>query len=174
MIYSLGEQSPVTDGENIFIAPGAAVIGNVRLEPNSSVWFGAVLRGDIEPITIGEGSNVQDGCVLHTDPGYPLTIGRNVTIGHMVMLHGCEVGDNSLIGIGTTIMNGARIGANSLVGAHALITEGKSFPDGVLIMGVPGQVTRELDSTEINALADSAARYNERALEYRSSLRPTD
>ena len=142
MIYSLGKQTPVTNGENIFVAPSATVIGNVRLEPNSSVWFGAILRGDIEPITIGRGSNVQDGSVLHTDPGRPLTIGKNVTIGHMAMLHGCTVGDNSLIGIGTTIMNGARIGADSIVGAHSLITEEKVFPNGVLIIGTPGQVVR--------------------------------
>ncbi|SVB14632.1 uncharacterized protein METZ01_LOCUS167486, partial [marine metagenome] len=148
------------------------VIGNVRLEPNSSVWFGAILRGDIEPITVGRGSNVQDGSVLHTDPGRPLTIGKNVTIGHMAMLHGCTVGDNSLIGIGTTIMNGARIGADSIVGAHSLITEEKIFPNGVLIIGTPGQVVRELRSAEINALANSAARYTEKAIEYLSTLQP--
>lgn len=174
MIYSLGKQTPVTNGENVFVAPSATVIGNVRLEPNSSVWFGAILRGDIEPITIGRGSNVQDGSVLHTDPGRPLTIGKNVTIGHMVMLHGCTVGDNSLIGIGTTIMNGARIGADSIVGAHSLITEEKVFPNGVLIIGTPGQVVRELESAEINALANSAARYNEKAIEYLSALRPAE
>ena len=122
MIYSLGKKKPVTNGENIFVAPSATVIGNVRLEPNASVWFGAILRGDNELITIGGGSNVQDGSVLHTDPGWPLTIGKNVTIGHMAMLHGCKVGDNSLIGIGTTIMNGAQIGANSIVGAHSPVS----------------------------------------------------
>ena len=170
MIYSLGKKKPVTNGENIFVAPSATGIGNVRLEPNASVWFGAILRGDNELITIGCGSNVQDGSVLHTDPGWPLTIGKNVTIGHMAMLHGCKVGDNSLIGIGTTIMNGAQIGANSIVGAHSLITEEKVFPNGVLIIGTPGQVVRDLESEEITSLANSAARYMEKAIEYLSAL----
>ena len=145
MEYALGEARMTTVGDAFWIAPTAVVIGKVRLENNASVWWGAVLRGDNEPITVGEGSNIQDGCVLHTDPGYPLTIGKDVTVGHLAMLHGCVIGDNSLIGIGAVILNGARIGANCLIGAKALIPEGKEIPDNSLVMGAPGQVKREVE-----------------------------
>jgi len=170
MIYKLGDRTPVIEGDGHFIAENATVIGNVCLKANSSVWFNCVLRGDNDLIEVCEGSNIQDGCVLHTDPGYPLTIGRNVTIGHKVMLHGCTIGENSLIGIGSTILNGATIGNNCLVGANALVTEGKSFPDGSLILGAPAKVVRELTDEEITANQESASRYVEKATRFRADL----
>jgi carbonic anhydrase/acetyltransferase-like protein (isoleucine patch superfamily) len=143
--YRLGDRQPtLPSGGEYWIAPNAVVAGNVILKKNASVWFGAVLRGDNDPITIGENSNVQDNSVLHTDLGSPLTIGDNVTIGHMVMLHGCTVGDGSLIGIGAVVLNGAKIGKNCLVGAGALITEGKEFEDGMMILGAPAKAVRAL------------------------------
>ena len=145
MEYALGDVRITTAGDAYWIAPTAVVIGKVKLEQNASVWWGAVLRGDNEPITVGEGSNIQDGCVLHADPGYPLTIGKDVTVGHMAMLHGCTIGANSLIGIGAVILNGARIGSNCLIGAKALIPEGKEIPDNSLVMGAPGQIKREVE-----------------------------
>ena len=143
--YRLGDREPTLPAAGEYwIAPNAVVAGHVILKKNASVWFGAVLRGDNEPIIIGENSNVQDNSVLHTDIGSPLTIGDNVTIGHMVMLHGCTIGDGTLIGIGSIVLNGAKIGKNCLVGAGALITEGKEFPDGTMILGSPAKVVREL------------------------------
>jgi carbonic anhydrase/acetyltransferase-like protein (isoleucine patch superfamily) len=143
--YRLGDREPtLPPDDEYWIAPNAVVAGHVILKKNASVWFGAVLRGDNEPITIGEGSNVQDNSVLHTDIGQPLTLGANVTVGHLVMMHGCTVGDGSLIGIGAIVLNGAKIGKNCLVGAGALITEGKEFPDGSMILGSPAKVVREL------------------------------
>jgi carbonic anhydrase/acetyltransferase-like protein (isoleucine patch superfamily) len=142
-----------------WIAESADVIGRVRLERNASVWFNAVLRGDNELIVVGEGSNVQDGCVLHTDMGSPLTIGRNCTIGHKAMLHGCTIGENSLVGIGATILNNAVIGKNCLIGAHTLIPERKVIPDNSLVMGSPGRVVRELDAEAIARLSAAAASY---------------
>ncbi|HEY2709501.1 MAG TPA: gamma carbonic anhydrase family protein [Caulobacteraceae bacterium] len=143
--YRLGDREPTLPPEGEYwIAPNAVVAGNVILKRNASVWFGAVLRGDNDPIVIGENSNVQDNSVLHTDVGSPLTLGENVTVGHMVMLHGCTIGDGTLIGIGSIVLNGAKIGKNCLVGAGALITEGKEFPDGVMILGSPAKVVREL------------------------------
>ena len=171
MLYALDEVSPRI-GDECFVAPDAAVIGNVLLRDESSVWFGAVIRGDNEPIEIGRGSNVQDGSVLHTDPGAPLRLDKYVTVGHQVMLHGCQIGASTLIGIGATVLNHARIGANSLVGAHALITEGKEFPDGVLILGSPAKVIRELTDEEKSALDQSARHYIERAALYLRRLRP--
>ena len=171
MLYSLGEISPRI-AKDCFVAPDAAVIGNVLLHEHSSVWFGSVLRGDNELIEIGRGTNVQDGSVLHTDPGAPLTLEAFVTVGHQVMLHGCHIGTNALIGIGATVLNHARIGANSLVGAHALVTEGKEFPGGVLILGSPAKVVRELTDPEISGLAQSAKHYIERASLYRNKLKP--
>ena len=171
MIHTLGDVTPELIGDGQFIAHNATVIGNVRLLKNSSVWFNTVIRGDNEPIEVGEGSNVQDGCILHTDPGFPLTIGTGVTVGHRVMLHGCTIGDNSLIGIGSTVLNGATIGNNCLVGAHALITEGKTFPDGSLILGSPAKVTRELTDEEIAGMRASATRYVENAARFATSLR---
>ena len=143
--YRLGDREPaLPEGGEYWIAPNAVVAGHVILKKNASVWFGAVLRGDNEPIIVGENSNIQDNSVLHTDVGSPLTIGDNVTVGHMVMLHGCSIGDGTLIGIGSIVLNGAKIGKNCLVGAGALITENKEFPDGSMILGSPAKVVREL------------------------------
>ena len=170
MIYALEGEAPELLGDTHFVAPNATLIGRVRLHPDASVWFNCVLRGDNEWIEVGQGSNVQDGCVLHTDPGFPLTIGQGVTVGHKVMLHGCTIGDNALIGIGSTILNGATVGENCLVGAHALITEGKSFPDGSLILGSPARVARELSDAEIAAMRESASHYVANATRYLSGL----
>jgi carbonic anhydrase/acetyltransferase-like protein (isoleucine patch superfamily) len=172
MIYSLGDRTPVLEGKGHFIAGNASVIGDVRLLDRASVWFNCVLRGDNELIEIGAGSNVQDGAVLHTDLGYPLTVGRDVTVGHKVMLHGCTIGNNSLIGIGSTILNGATIGENCLVGAHALVTEGKSFPDGSLILGSPAKVVRPLTAEEIAGISEAAQHYVANAARFESELRP--
>ena len=169
MLYALGDRQPVTAGD-CYVAPGAAVIGDVELGPDTSVWFGAVVRGDVEPITIGRGTNIQDGSVLHADPGCPLILDEFVTIGHQVMLHGCRIGKYSLVGIGARILNRAVIGANCIVGAHALVTEGKEFPDGVLILGAPAKVARELSAEEIASLPTSAQRYIDRARLYASQL----
>jgi carbonic anhydrase/acetyltransferase-like protein (isoleucine patch superfamily) len=172
-IHSLGlgyEVELPPEGE-YWVAPSAVVIGRVRLAPRSSVWFGAVLRGDNELISIGEASNVQDGSVLHTDIGKPLAIGRNVTVGHMVMIHGATIGDNSLIGIGAILLNGARIGTNSIVGAGALITEGKSFPDNSLIIGAPARVHRQVSADEATLIAASAEHYVQNWQRYAADLR---
>lgn len=159
-LYALDGVSPETPADGQFwIAPGAQVIGKVRLCAGVSIWFGVVLRGDNEEIFVGPGSNIQDNSVVHTDPGFPVRIGENCTIGHRAILHGCTIGDNSLVGMGATLLNGARIGGNCLVGANALITEGKVFPDNVLIVGSPAKVTRELEAGAISRLAESAARY---------------
>ena len=169
MIYDLGNQrADIADG--VFVAPSAVVIGDVKLLPESSIWFGAVLRGDIESITIGRGSNIQDGTVCHTDPANPCTVGEYVTVGHMAMLHGCKVGDHSLIGIGATLMNGSAIGRECIVGAHSLITEGKQFPDGVVIMGSPAKVVRELNDDDRMKLRANAERYVQRAKRYMQEL----
>lgn len=168
-IYQYAEWRPEVAAD-AYVAPGAHVMGRVKLAPRSSVWFGAVLRGDNEPIEIGEGSNVQDGSVLHTDPGFPLTVGAGVTIGHQVMLHGCTIGDGSLIGIQAVVLNGARIGRNCLVGAGALVTEGKSFPDGSLIIGTPARAVRELDPETIAKLRINAQVYIERAAAFSTQL----
>jgi carbonic anhydrase/acetyltransferase-like protein (isoleucine patch superfamily) len=157
-----------------WVADSAVVIGSVLLGNNASVWFNAVLRGDNEPITIGENSNVQDGSVLHTDPGCPIVIGANVTVGHKVMLHGCEIGDNSLIGINAVVLNRVKIGRNCLIGANALITEGKEIPDNSMVLGAPGKVVRQLTEAEINGLRIGAAHYVANARRYRSGLRPQD
>ena len=159
-IYALDGISPELPEEgHYWIAPDASVIGRVRLAANASVWFGAVLRGDNELILVGENSNVQDHCVLHTDMGAPLSIGKNCTIGHRAMLHGCSIGDNTLIGMGATILNHAKIGRNCLIGAQALIPEGKVIPDNSLVMGMPGKIVRELDSEVIANLTKAAAGY---------------
>ena len=172
-VYRLGAVAPELPPEGeCWIAPGAVVLGRVRLERGASVWFGAVLRGDNDPIVVGENSNVQDGSVLHTDAGSPLTIGRGVTIGHQAMLHGCTVGDNSLIGIKATVLNGAVIGRNCLIGAHALIPEGKVIPDGSLIMGAPGRVVRQLDERAVRMLEASALHYVETWRRYARELSP--
>ena len=160
MFYDLEDKKPKNSGEN-WVAPNAVVIGDVTLEKNSSVWFNATLRGDIENILIGEGSNVQDGSVLHTDPGCPLRIGKDVTIGHIVMLHGCTIGDNSLIGIGAVILNNAKIGKNCIIGAKALITENKEIPDNSLVVGAPGRVVRKLTDEEIVKITENAKHYQD-------------
>lgn len=172
-VFDLGQNSVrfPEDGQ-YWIAPNAFVIGNVTMKSNSSIWFGAVLRGDNEPIVIGEDSNVQDGAILHTDPGSPLTLGRGVTVGHMAMLHGCTVGDGSLVGIGAVVLNGARIGRNCLIGARALITEGKEIPDGSLVMGTPGKVVRQLDPEQIEVMQLGAQHYVENWKRYVRDLRP--
>ncbi|MGR3466341.1 MAG: gamma carbonic anhydrase family protein [Shimia sp.] len=169
MIYALDGQSP-TVAEDTWVAPDANLIGLVTLEDGASVWFGATLRGDNEAITIGPGSNVQEGCVLHTDMGFPLDIGRDCTIGHKAILHGCTIGDESLIGMGATILNGARIGRNCLIGAGALVTEGKEIPDGSMVLGAPGKVVRQLDETAIAGLRLSALHYQENMRRFRAGL----
>jgi carbonic anhydrase/acetyltransferase-like protein (isoleucine patch superfamily) len=157
-LFKLGSKNPQIHSES-WIAPNATVIGDVRLGKNASIWWNVTARGDNDPISIGENTNIQDGCVLHTDEGAPLNIGRNVTVGHMVMLHGCTVGDGALIGIGSVILNRAVIGKNSIVGANTLIPEGKTYPDRSLIIGSPGKVARELNDEEVARLASSAAGY---------------
>ena len=157
-IYQLDDLSPDVH-TSAWVAENAQVIGRVTLAENSSVWYGAVLRGDNDSISVGRNSNGQDGSVLHTDRGSPLVIGDNVTVGHLVVLHGCSIGDGTLVGIGSVIMNGARIGRNSIVGAGALVTEGKQFPDGVLIVGTPAKVVRDLTAEQIDWLQASAAHY---------------
>ena len=171
-IYILDGIAPELPEEGAYwIAGSADVIGRVRLMRHASVWFNAVLRGDNELITLGEGSNVQDGCVLHTDMGSPLTIGRNCTIGHKAMLHGCTVGDNSLVGIGAVILNGAVIGRNCLIGAHSLIPERKVIPDNALVMGSPGKVVRELDAEGIAQLTAAAGSYVRNWQRYAQKMR---
>src|ERR1700735_3142015 len=167
-LYKLGEVSP-TIAMSAYVAPSASVIGNVILADRSSVWFGATLRGDNETISIGVGSNVQDGAVMHTDPGFPLTIGAHVSVGHQAMMHGCTVGEGSLIGIQSVVMNGAVIGKGCLVGAGALITERKVFPDGCLIIGSPARAIRELTAGEREKLFKGAANYSERGAGYPST-----
>ncbi len=170
-VYRLGDVAPVLPPpDQYWIAPSASVIGRVILKRGASVWWGAVLRGDNDPIEVGENSNVQDGGVLHTDMGQPLTIGANVTVGHMVMMHGCVVGDGSLVGIGSVILNGARIGRQCLIGARALITEGKEIPDRSVVMGAPGKVVRTLSEAEAQALAYGAAHYVENWKRYRREM----
>ena len=170
MKYSLGERRIVTKGD-YWIAPNATVIGSVVLENNASLWFNVVARGDNDVITIGENSQVQDGSVLHVDPGLPLTLGRNVSVGHMAMLHGCTIGDNCLIGIKSVIMNGAVIGKNCLVGANTLIAEGKTIPDGSLVLGSPGKVVRQLSADEITGIKGFADDYVKRFKLYRTALK---
>ena len=170
MIHALGERVPVFDGDGHFVADNATLIGSVRLGDSSSVWYNCVLRGDNDWLVIGARSNIQDGSVLHTDPGIELVVGEGVTVGHMAMLHGCRIGDNTLIGIGTTVLNGARIGSNCIVGAHALITENKEFPDGSLILGSPARVARELSAEEIAHIRLSADVYVRNAQRFNSDL----
>jgi carbonic anhydrase/acetyltransferase-like protein (isoleucine patch superfamily) len=170
MKYALGERRIETHGDH-WIAPDAVVMGSVVLERNASIWWQCVVRGDSDVITIGENANVQDACVLHTDPGIRLTIGRNVSIGHLVMLHGCTIGDNSLIGIRSTILNRAVIGKNCLIGAGALITEGKEIPDGSVVMGAPGRIVRQVTADEIAHFREIADHYVENFKRYQQELR---
>jgi carbonic anhydrase/acetyltransferase-like protein (isoleucine patch superfamily) len=173
MKYRLGDALVESHPES-WVAPNAVLVGKVKLEAGASVWFNTVLRGDNELIHIGENSNVQDGTVMHTDMGYPLSIGKGVTIGHKVMLHGCTVGDYSLIGINAVVLNGAKIGKNCLIGANALIPEGKVIPDGSLVMGSPGKVVRELTEQQIKMLEASAAHYVHNAQRYARDLQEQD
>jgi carbonic anhydrase/acetyltransferase-like protein (isoleucine patch superfamily) len=168
-LFLLGDKRPQID-PSTWIAANATVIGDVRLAANASVWWNAVLRGDNDPIAIGENSNIQDGSVLHTDEGVPMNIGANVTVGHLVMLHGCTIGDGSLVGIGSIVLNRATIGRESIVGANTLIPEGKTYPDRVLIVGSPGKVVRELTDEEVARLRHSAAHYVDNARRYREQL----
>jgi len=169
-IYQLGDESPEIDA-SAFVADNATLIGKVTLQANASVWYGVTIRGDNERITIGENSNVQEGTVMHTDMGYPLTIGRDVTIGHQAMLHGCTVGDGALIGIQAVVLNGAKIGKGCLVGAGALVTEGKEFPDNMLIIGSPAKAVRELTAEDVARLKGSADSYVKRGQLFKSQLK---
>ena len=172
MLYKLGDAEVEIAGDDWFVADSAVVIGRVRLENNASVWYGAVLRGDNELIVVGENANVQDLSVLHTDPGIPLTIGRNVTVGHKVMLHGCTIGDNSLIGINSVVLNRANIGSNCLIGANSLVTEGKHIPDGSLVLGSPAKVIRQLTAEEKAMLLASADTYVRNFKRFKHELKP--
>tara|TARA_B100000949_G_scaffold162314_1_gene143051 strand:- start:1223 stop:1756 length:534 start_codon:yes stop_codon:yes gene_type:complete len=174
-LYDLDGVKPSTpESGNYWVAENATVLGRVILKENASIWFNAVLRGDNDPIEIGENSNIQDGSVLHTDHGVPLTIGKNVTVGHMVMLHGCTIADGTLIGIGSTILNRARIGKNCIIGAHSLIPEGKEIPDNSLVMGSPGKVVRELDEGAAQMIAASAQVYVDNWKRFKSGLTRID
>ncbi|MCL7464022.1 gamma carbonic anhydrase family protein [Phaeovulum sp. NW3] len=170
MIYELDGVAPVL-GQGAWVAPDANLIGKVVLEDEASVWFGATLRGDNEEIRVGRGANVQENVVCHTDMGYPLVIGAHCTIGHKAMLHGCIIGEGSLIGMGATVLNGAKIGRGCLIGAGALITEGKEIPDFSLVMGAPGKVVRQLDEAAVARLLASAQHYRDNAARYRAGLR---
>lgn len=170
MIHVLGDRRPEFEGGGHFVADNATLIGTVRLKDRASVWYNCVLRGDNDWITVGERSNIQDASVLHTDPGLELDVGSGVTVGHGATLHGCTIGDDSLVGIGSTILNGARIGRNSIVGAHALVTENKEFPDGVMLLGAPAKIARALTDDEIAAIRSSADLYVENAARYLSDL----
>lgn len=169
-LYALGKIAPQI-ADDAWVAPGCHLIGDIVLEEKTSVWFGSTLRGDNERITVGAGTNVQENTVMHTDMGSPLVIGPGCTIGHKVMLHGCVIGENTLIGMGATILNGAVIGRNCLIGAGALITENKVIPDGSLVMGAPGKVVRELDAKAIAGLRMSALHYQENAARFRRDLK---
>lgn len=159
-IYELqGRPVDLPQKGNYWVAENAVLLGKVRLLKNASVWFSSVLRGDNELIDIGENTNIQDGCVLHTDMGFPLTVGNNCTVGHMAMLHGCTIDENSLIGIGATVMNGAKIGKNCIIGAHSLIPEGKVIPDGSLVMGAPGKVVRQVSDEEVQKITSLSEHY---------------
>ncbi len=170
MLYALGDLKVEVKAMDVYIADNATVVGNVALESKSSVWFNVVIRGDNELIHIGEETNIQDGSVLHSDPGYPLSLGRGVTVGHKAMLHGCTVGDYSLIGINAVVLNGAKIGKHCLIGANALIPEGMEIPDGSLVLGSPAKVKRELSSAQQKMLEISAAHYVKNADRFRRSL----
>jgi len=169
-VYQLDTLTPRI-ADTAWVADSAQVIGNVELADDASVWFGVIMRGDNEPMRVGRGSNIQDGSMVHSDPGFPMTLGENVTIGHQVMLHGCTVGDGSLIGIKSVVMNGAKIGRNCLVGAGSLVTEAKEFPDGSMIMGAPAKVVRELTPEQIAGLQRAAAHYVANAQRFRAGLK---
>jgi len=171
MRFTLDGFGPETGDESYWIAPTAVLIGKVRLERDASVWWGAVLRGDDEPITVGHGSNVQDNCVLHTDPGFPLAIGPEVTVGHLAMLHGCTIGAGTLVGIGAVVLNGAKVGRNCLIAAKALVGEGKEIPDNSVVMGVPGKVVGEVRPEQAERIRAGTAVYVRRWRRYEAGLR---
>ena len=170
MIYKLGVHEVEITGEDFYVAESASVIGKVRLANDTSVWFGAVLRGDNESITVGENTNIQECAVIHTDPGFPCILGSNVTIGHQAMLHGCQVGDNSLIGINAVVLNGAKIGRNCLIGANALVTENQEIPDGSLVIGSPAKPIKQLTTAQIQKLKESAEHYVTRFKRFKRDL----
>jgi carbonic anhydrase/acetyltransferase-like protein (isoleucine patch superfamily) len=170
MIYKLGEHEVEITGEDFYVAESASVIGKVRLANDTSVWFGAVLRGDNESITVGENTNIQECAVIHTDPGFPCILGSNVTIGHQAMLHGCQVGNNSLIGINAVVLNGAKIGRNCLIGANALVTENQEIPDGSLVIGSPAKPIKQLTTAQIQKLKESAEHYVTRFKRFKRDL----
>jgi carbonic anhydrase/acetyltransferase-like protein (isoleucine patch superfamily) len=171
-LFSIGERRVELRGAHHYVAYDATIVGSVILQADVSVWFKVVIRAENDQVAIGEGSNVQDGSVLHVDPGYPMTLGRMVTIGHKVMLHGCTIGDGTLVGINSVVMNGARIGKNSLIGANTLIAEGKEIPEGVLVLGSPGKVMRDLKQEEKDYLLKVARGYVERSKYYKDNLKP--
>ena len=170
MKYRFEDRRVVCKGD-YWIAPDAIVIGSVVLEPNASVWFGCIVRGDNDTITLGENSQLQDGCVVHTDPGHPVTLGRDVSVGHMAMLHGCIIGDGTLIGIKAVLLNGCRVGRNCLIGANTLIAEGKEIPDGSLVVGSPGKVVRSLTAEEIQRVNSAADHYVQKFRRYRETFK---
>lgn len=171
-IFALENTAPqLPEGDNFWIADSAQVIGRVRIGQDVGIWFGAVLRGDNELIDVGAGSNVQEGCILHTDMGYPLTIGTSCTIGHNAILHGCEIGENSLIGMGAIVLNGAKIGKNCVIGAGSLVTEGKIIEDNCLAVGSPARVVRQIDDDGVSALKESARNYVVNAKRFKQNLR---
>ena len=167
MIINLGDKKLKTADDNFWIAPNASVIGDVVLERDASIWFNAILRADNEPITIGEGSNVQDGAIIHTDPGFACNIGKKVTVGHMAMLHGCSIGDGSLIGIGSVVLNGAKIGKNCIIGSKALVTEGMDVPDGSMVLGIPGKIKKTLTEEEQSVVPLGADHYIDNYKKYK-------
>ena len=167
MIIDLGDKKLKTADDNFWIAPNASVIGEVNLERDASIWFNAILRADNEPITIGEGSNVQDGAIIHTDPGFACNIGKKVTVGHMAMLHGCSIGDGSLIGIGSVVLNGAKIGKNCIIGSKALVTEGMEVPDGSMVLGIPGKIKKTLTEEEQSVVPLGADHYIDNYKKYK-------
>ena len=167
MIIDLGDKKLKTADDNFWIAPNASVIGDVYLERDASIWFNAILRADNEPITIGEGSNVQDGAIIHTDPGFACNIGKKVTVGHMAMLHGCSIGDGSLIGIGSVVLNGAKIGKNCIIGSKALVTEGMDVPDGSMVVGIPGKIKKTLTEEEQSVVPLGADHYIDNYKKYK-------
>lgn len=169
-LYKVANKQPVLEGEGHFIAPNASIIGDVRLKSHSSVWFNAVIRAENDSVTIGANTNVQDGSVLHVDPGFPLTVGDNVIIGHQVMLHGCTIGEGSLIGIGAVVMNGARIGKGCIVGANALVTEGMEIPDGSMVLGSPAKIKKTLDEATRAGLIQGAGNYVRNAALFNETL----
>ena len=172
MKYLLGDKSVTLIGDGQYIAPGAAVIGDVTLHTNASVWFNCVLRGDAERLEVGAGSNIQDGTVMHADPGFPMVVGENVTVGHNAMLHGCTIGDGSLIGIGAVVLNGAKVGKGCLIGANALVTEGMEIPDGSLVLGMPAKIKAQLNEEQQAALQINASHYVANAARFSTDLEP--